>query len=80
MLCENESQLNLYNHYNTIVPNDTYSKDFSGNCARCNRLDEYTKARVVMCLQHSGGERVQHNLNFSFEFGDDNHLPNLVLK
>jgi len=42
--------------------------------------DEYIRARVVMCLQHGAGERVQHNFNFAFEFDDDNHLPNLLLK
>jgi hypothetical protein len=43
MLCENDSQLNPYNYYNTIVPNHTNSKDLNGNCALCNKLDEYTR-------------------------------------
>jgi len=75
MLGKNDSQLNLYDHYNIIMPNHTNSKDHIGN-----RLDEYTSARVAMCLPHGGSEKVQHNVNFAFECGDDNHLPNLLLK
>jgi hypothetical protein len=41
--------------------------------------NEYISAGVAMCLPH-GGEKVQHNVHFAFEFGDDNHLPNLLLK
>ncbi len=41
--------------------------------------NEYISAGVAMCLPH-GGEKVQHNVDFAFEFGDDNHLPILLLK
>jgi hypothetical protein len=41
--------------------------------------NEYINAGVAMCLPH-GGEKVQHNVDFAFEFGDDNHLPILLLK
>jgi len=75
MLGKNDSQLNFYDHCNIIMPNHTNSEDHIGN-----RLDEYTSARVVMCLPHGGGEKVQHNVNFTFECGDNNHIPNLFLK
>ncbi|CAK9207163.1 unnamed protein product [Sphagnum troendelagicum] len=41
--------------------------------------NEYISAGMTMCLPH-GGEKVQHNVDFTFEFGDDNHLPILLLK
>jgi hypothetical protein len=41
--------------------------------------NEYINAEVAMCFPH-GGEKVQHNVDFAFEFGDDNHLPILLLK
>jgi hypothetical protein len=51
-----------------------------GNILGENDLqNEYISATVAMCLPH-GGEKVQHNVDFAFEFGDDNHLPILLLK
>ncbi len=41
--------------------------------------NEYINSGVAMCFPH-GGEKVQHNVNFAFEFGDDNHLPILLLR
>jgi hypothetical protein len=41
--------------------------------------NECISVGVATCLPH-GGEKVQHNVNFAFEFGDDNHLPILLLK
>jgi hypothetical protein len=41
--------------------------------------NEHISAGMTMCLPH-GGEKVQHNVDFTFEFGDDNHLPILLLK
>jgi hypothetical protein len=41
--------------------------------------NEYISAGMTMCLPH-GAEKVQHNVDFTFEFGDDNDLPILLLK
>jgi hypothetical protein len=51
-----------------------------GNILGENDLqNEYISAGMAMCFPH-GGEKVQHNVDFAFEFGDDNHLPILLLR
>jgi len=64
------------------LPQELFEDHFvheSGNVLGENdSQNEYISTGVAMCLPH-GGEKVQHNVDFTFEFGDDN-LPILLLK
>jgi hypothetical protein len=80
---QNVSQLNHCNISDIAMDKHSQSMD-STNCASnfatSSRLDEHSNTRVAMCLQCGGDERVQHNGNFAFEFGDEDHLSDLLLK
>ncbi len=80
---QNVSQLNHCNISDIAMDKHSQSMD-STNCASnfatSTRLDEHSNTRVAMCLQCGGDEGVQHNGNFAFEFGDEDHLSYLLLK
>ncbi len=80
---QNVSQLNHCNSSDIAMDTHSQSMD-STNCASnfatSTRLDEHSNTRVAMCLQCGGDEGVQHNVNFAFEFGDEDQLSDLLLK
>jgi hypothetical protein len=80
---QNVAQLNHCNGSDIAMDTHSQSMD-STNCASnfatSTRLDEHSNTRVAMCLQCGGDEGVQHNVNFAFEFGDEDQLSDLLLK
>jgi hypothetical protein len=65
------------------LPQELFEDHFvhkSGNILGENdSQNDYISAGVAMCFPH-GDEKVQHNVDFAFEFGDDNHFPILLLR
>ncbi len=69
MLGKNDSELNPYNHYNIIMLNHTNSKD---------HMD--TLVQGWLCVFHMVVVKRSNKMSVLLGCGDDNHLPNLLLK
>ncbi|CAM6063117.1 unnamed protein product [Sphagnum tenellum] len=75
-ICNNES-LDI-NQLPQELFEDHLVHEFGNVLGENDSKNEYISAGVAMCFPR-GAEKVQHDVNFEFENGDDNHLPILLL-
>jgi hypothetical protein len=83
MLCQDVSQLNYCNNMDIITtknPQSTVSMHPASNFSTSNRVDEHGGISMATCLPCGDDKGVQCNVNFAFEFGDEDHLPELLFK
>ncbi|CAK9207175.1 unnamed protein product [Sphagnum troendelagicum] len=76
-ICNNES-LDI-NQLPQELFEDHLVHEFGNVLGENDSKNEYISAGVAMCFPR-GAEKVQHDVNFEFENGDDNHLPILLLR
>jgi hypothetical protein len=83
MLCQDVSQLNYCNNMDIITtrnPQSTVSMHPASNFSTSNKVDEHGGISMATCLPCGDDKGVQCNVNFAFEFGDEDHLPELLFK
>lgn len=83
MLCQDVSQLNYCNNMDIITtknPQSMVSMHLASNFSTSNKPDEHGGISMATCLPCGDDKGVQCNVNFAFEFGDEDHLPELLFK
>jgi hypothetical protein len=64
----------------TRNPQSMVSMHLASNFSTSNRLNEHGDISMATSLPCGDDKGVQQNVNFAFEFGDEDHLPELLFK